>query len=561
MTLPRKAQDRPLSARVVAALLTANILVAGCSTVSPRYDADFIETAALQNRPVLPPIRSVSGFTDSLVCMDRMLGDYRVPKVVVTSKFIPDATAKVNVATKEMAITALQVMSRESGTLVYLENETDMVKKDTVGTLVSMLFPAGQMQVPRPQIYLSGAVTFMDQNIVVERNSVGMSFKSMFDVGASKDRFASVIGLDLHLGNFNTLTLFQGVSSANQITVANAAAGVDSGGRINKAGVQFSLGREVSQGAGTAVRTLIELGLVELIGKWAKVPYWQCLALDQAHPEFQHQLRDWWEAMPSEERIKLFQTGLRSQQYFQGNGDGRPSVSLRNALMRYQADQHLIVTGNATFETYERLVRDYVVFDGEGNFVRIGWGAPGSAVSRAKGGGAGSPPTAQEISAMAPRSGQRSFDDKSPHAVDVQLRLNDHDGQMRVGEKLVVNVVLERQAWLHCYYKDVRGRVSQIYPNPLQTQQPVQAHAQLSVPDTGLTQTFTLDLTKPGDEEVACLATERDPRVKLPPELRGPALEPLVDMKNVADVQKAFTDAMAGSVPVGMSRQRYLVTR
>jgi Domain of unknown function (DUF4384)/Putative peptidoglycan binding domain len=544
-----------------AAGLLALILLAAstaCTTISPRDKPGMFEDVRTQNRPVLPPTRSVSGFTDSLHCMDRMLRDYRIPKTMVSSKFIADPTTKINVATQEMVITALSTMSRVSGTFRYVDYEVETInKQDTIQNLTKLANDAGQMQLKIPQIYVSGALSYMDQNVVVQRMGMGMSARN-WETGYSKDYFGSAFGLELHLGDFNTRTLLPGMDSSNEIIVANAARGVDLGGRIRKTGVQFNLGQEVSQGTGPAVRTLVELGMVELVGKWARVPYWQCLALDQTHPEFQYQLREWWQSMSADERMKLFQTGLRSQQYFQGSVDGLASAALKDAVMRYQADRQVVVTGNLTYETYEQLVRDYVVFDGAGNFVRIGWGAPKKSVAPAHGGAAKVEPSAQQIALMTPRNQQSAIGATTQRAVKVQLSVNSRDGQFSVGDKLIASVALDRQAWLYCYYQDSRGNVSQIYPNPQQRQQPVHANLAITVPDADQSNSFSLELNRPGQEALACLATERNPGKHLPAALRGPALSNLPTMLSVSDVDKAF-EAALGSAAVGGAGVRYVV--
>lgn len=556
---PSSARPSPAARRLGPTLFAAATLALGGCAVSPRDNPQVYEAARTQNRPVLPPTRSVSGFSDSLACMDHMLLDYRVPKVRVTSKIIPDVTGKINVATKDMIITAFSTMSRTSGAFRYVDYEVDALKQDTVQNMTTLLLNAGQMQLQKPQLYVSGSLSYMDQNVVIQRMGGGASAAN-WEFGFTKDYFGSAFGMELHLGDFNTRTLLPGVDAANEIIVANAGRGVDLGGRIRKTGVQFNLGQEVSQGTGPAVRTLVELGLVELVGKWARVPYWQCLALDQTHPEFQYQLRDWWNEMPGEERVRLFQTGLRNQQYFAGPVDGRPSPALREALSRYQADQHLVVSGNLGFEAYERLVRDYVSFDGAGQFVRVGWAAPDKRVAAAHGAAAVVAPNAKELAATAPRQGQPAFDSTQAKPVKVNLDVNDSDGAVSVGTALVASVSTDRQAWLQCYYQDSRGRVSQIYPNPLQRRQPLQANLAISIPDAGVGAGFSIVANKPGPEEVGCFASDRDLSPKLPAELRGPALEPIVDMVSLADVQKAYEQG-PGPAAYSIAKVRYVVKR
>lgn len=517
-------------------------LIAGCST-TPRDRTDDFEKAPTLNVPTTAPIRSVSSFSDSLSCMDRMLRDYRVQPVLIASKNIPDATGKVNVAFKEMVITGLSAMSRTSGAFRYVDYEVDAVKQDTVQNLTGILLNAGQMRLQRPAMYVSGALTYMDQNISIQRMGGGIS-ASRWDLGASNDVMSSALGLDLHLGDFNSRTLLPGVDSSNTIVVGNVAYGGEGGGRIRKTGIQFNFGAEVSQGTGPAVRTLIDLGLIELVGKWAHVPYWQCLALDQTHPEYQAQMRDWWQQMSGAERMQLFQIGLKSSGYFDGANDGKPSAALRTAIQRYQADQNVVVTGNLNFETYERLTRDYVHFDGAGKFIRVGWGLDGKRAAEAKGAAAQVAMSAKDMAALKPRRGRVAIDAAKSPLPELKVHLSQADGHYAVGETMSFSLVLDRQSYVYCYYQDARSRVTQVYPNPMQRAQPLRGNTAVQVPDVNNPQSFSISLDEPGPEELLCVAAERDAWAQLPASLRGPALQPMAGVDTVYQVLTAFKQAV-----------------
>ncbi len=531
-------------------------LVSGCAITPREYAAEFEKTPTL-NMPTTAPVRSISSFSDSLSCMDKMLRDYKVSNVLISSKNIPDVTGKLSVATKEMMITSLSMMSRTSNTFRFVDFEIDAIKQDTVQNLTSLLLNAGQMKIQRPALYISGALSFMDQNVSVNRMGGGVS-ASRWDVGVTRDLMSTAFGLELHLGDFATRTLLPGVDSSNTIVVANTAFGADIGGRIKKTGIQFNFGNEVSQGTGPAVRTLVDLGLIELVGKWARVPYWQCVALDQTHPEFQSQMRAWWDDMSGDDRLRLFQNALRSTSYYAGVVDGRPNTALREAIAKFQADQNVMITGNVSFETYERLAKDYVRFDGAGNFVRVGWGPAEKRVAVAKGGAAHLPMTQKIIDSFAPQNNRPSIDAPRGREPQVTVLLSNRDGAYIVGDTMSYSVSLDRQAFVYCYYLDGRRRVSQVYPNPLQRTQPMRGNAATQVPDTTNPSSFAIEFDKPGNEEVACFAAEQEVITKLPPMLRGPALQPLSGVTSLEEMQKAFGAAL-GDSKFGVARVKWTV--
>jgi hypothetical protein len=156
------------------ALSALAVVTAGCA-VSPRDHAPFFQALPVENRPVTAPVRSISSFSDSLACMDKMLGDYGKGTTLITSKIIPDASGKISVATKDMAITALSQMSRTSNAFRYVDYEVEALKQDTVQNLTTLLLNAGQMHLVKPALYISGAISYLDQNVMINRLGLGIA--------------------------------------------------------------------------------------------------------------------------------------------------------------------------------------------------------------------------------------------------------------------------------------------------------------------------------------------------------------------------------------------------
>ncbi len=531
----------------MAAMAAAVTLLAGCGTLGkhgPRKHAEFYDQATVENRPVVWPVRSVSSFNDSLACMDRMLRDHHVNQVTITAKEIPDASGKVYVAATDMLITALSEMSRLSNTFRFVDYEVNPLNQDTVQTLSGLMLQSNQMLIQMPQLYVSGAISFLDQNVMIDRRGLGAASEDA-EIGWSRDLAGSVMGMDFHLGDFITRTLIPGIHSANEMTIAAKGSGADIGGRIKKAGVQIEVGGDYSQGVGPAARTLIDLSMIELVGKWARVPYWQCLALDQAHPDFQRQLRQWYLEMDEGERV--IQRGLRAKGYYASDADPmQVTPELRAAIQRFQLDQGLLATGQLGFETYEHLARDYVRTDGDGNFVRVGWGDVGLTESRLP-----------RALVREPRNGSPALDSTTPRLARVDIQLPGGSGVRPLGELLSFNISADRTSHLYCYYEDAKGSIAQIYPNPLQPMSLVEGNRALLVPDVGNPQSFAIELTAPGVEELRCLASPIDPASRLPAPLRAPSLTP-IDAPSLDAVEQAFRSAVGAGV--GKGRVQWSVT-
>lgn len=519
------------------AALAVLLLLAGCAApLNPRQDASFQSYASASNRPLVRPVRSVSGFSDSLMCMDHLFREAAIPTTLVSSKQIPDFSTRVPVATKDMIITALSQMSRLSNAFRYVDYEVDIARQDTVQNLTTILLNNNQMQLQRPALYFSGAIAFVDQNVINNRFEVGTA-ASRLDTGYSRTRNATIIGLEMHIGDFRTRTLIPGLDSANEVIIATGGQGLDLAGRIGSYGVQFNVGRDYAQGAGAAVRTLVELATIELVGKWARVPYWQCLTLDQTHPDFQRQLRDWYDEGSPLLHNRLVQRSLISHGYLGENGAQleESSIEFRTALGRFQADTGMVVSGVVDFPTYERALRHFVTLGKDGALARIGW-STGSATPLADASGYRRPGGANAYGPSAYGAAA------PPRKVDLQIE-NVLVGRSAfdIGEQIFLSATLSRASHLYCFLQEAGGRVLRLLPNATNPNALLSANQAIRIPDwMSPTPGFIMDASATGTERVGCFATDNDATAAVPQLLRSPALVPLREAPSLEDISRAF---------------------
>ena len=542
---PRPLRCAPafwLCASVAAAAL---LTLTGCATpIDARKDAEFQSYGYTANRPVIRPTRSLSSFSESLMCMDRMLRESQLPTVLITSKAIPDFSSRVPAAAKDMIITALSQMSRLSHAFRYVDYEVDIARQDTVQNLTTILLNNNQMQLQRPALYVSGAIAYVDQNVINNRFDVGTSANRL-DTGYSQSKNATVIALELHLGDFRTRTLIPGIDSANEVIIGGSGQGLDLAGRIGNYGVKFNVGRDYSIGAGGALRTLIDLGMIEMVGKWARVPYWQCLTLEQTHPDFQRQMRDWFDEGSALVHNRLVQRSLITQGYLPNTGQTveARTPELITALGRFQADTGLAVTGVVDFATYERALRNFVSLNSSGQLLQIGWSAAGSVTSAGTGtsGASGAIGATQAISGS-PYTAAALGLPAPARRLELQLE-NPLVGRpaFEVGEQIFLSAALSRASYLYCFLHEAGGTVMRLLPNPTNPNALISANNAIRIPDwMSPTPGFIMDATSAGTEQVGCYATDTDVADKLPALLTEPALKALKGVASLQRVDDAF---------------------
>ena len=523
-------------------LLSAALLIAGCSTpLDARKDTEFQSNAHAMNRPTNRPVRSLSSFSDSLMCMDRMFRDAEVPTTLITSKQIPDYSGRVPVATKDMIITALSQMSRLSNAFRYVDFEVDIARQDTVQNLTTILLNNNQIRLQRPSLYVSGSVAFVDQNVINNRFDVGTS-ASRLETGFSLDKSATIIGMDLQLGDFRSRTLIPGLDSANEVIVGSGGQGLDLAGRIGDYGWQFNVGRDYTQGSGGAVRTLVDLAMIELTGKWTRLPYWQCLTLEQSHPYFQRQLRDWYNEGSSSVRGALVKNSLVSAGYLPTNIQGLPinHPQMRDAISRYQADQGLVVTGVVDFMTYERALRKYVALGDKGELIRVGWSPTVDVPTE---------PSIHEGTVTSAPTGAPYGSPPNPLGLNLQMEnLVVDKTKFEQGTQIFLSATVTRAAHLYCYLQASNGKVQRILPNATNRESLVSANQTIRIPDWMTPNPgFILDAGAPGEEAAACFATGDDVSAQLPLAMQVEGLQLIEGFDGMDSIQKAFEQAAVGT--------------
>ena len=519
-------------------LLTAALFIAGCSTpLDARKDSEFQSNAHAMDRPANRPVRSLSSFSDSLMCMDRMFRDAEVPTTLITSKQIPDYSGRVPVATKDMIITALSQMSRLSNAFRYVDFEVDIARQDTVQNLTTILLNNNQIRLQRPSLYVSGSVAFVDQNVINNRFDVGTS-ASRLETGFSLDKNATIIGMDLQLGDFRSRTLIPGLDSANEVIVGSGGQGLDLAGRIGEYGWQFNVGRDYTQGSGGAVRTLVDLAMIELTGKWTRLPYWQCLTLEQSHPYFQRQLRDWYNEGSPAIRGELVKKSLASAGYMSPTTEALPinHPKLRDAISRYQADQGLVVTGIVDFMTYERALRKYVALGDKGELIRVGWTPTLSVPTE---------PNVNDGTVTAAPTGEAYGSPAAPLALNLQMEnLVADKTRFEQGTQIFLSATVSRAAHLYCYLQASNGQVQRVLPNSTNRESLISANQTVRIPDwMAPNPGFILDAGAPGEEAAACFASAADVYDNLPAPMQVEGLQLIEGFEGIDSIQQAFEQA------------------
>jgi hypothetical protein len=262
-----------------------------------------------------------------------------------------------------------------------------------------------------------------------------------------------------------------------------------------------------------ALRTLVELSTIEVLGKLTRVPYWQCLGIEQTNPTFMSQSRDWFDEMSEAERQAYAQRVLQADGYIQG---GEPAAT---ALGRWQADHDVIASGRMDFDTYQRMLSSPTA-----KALPATKGA--AAVTKAA---ATTPPSAPDVILSSGRGPQPSY---------------------RVGEALSVRASTTADGFLYCYYADAQGAVSRIFPNRFQSDAFVEAKRQIEIPP-GPQPPFNIRMEKPNaTETIACVTSPQEVGLALPEKFKAGDLQ-VIPQTRLEDVLAAYSSLTNTTVKSG----------
>jgi Domain of unknown function (DUF4384) len=503
--------------RPVLWLAMAAAALAGCSTLDVEKKTRQ-ETQSVQTGPAAPPFRSITGFSAGLRCMDNLLVEHGVRDVSMLVEDIFDQTKKVNAGTRDMLITAVSEMTRRSRAI-----RINAFGRDATNVISFMA--QAQRQSPYdviPQFDIKGSVTQFDEQVIRNTQDLGASFRPFLNLGLSRDAATNILGLDLSVLATEDMSVLPGVTSRNSVVILKAGKGADIDAAYHKLGVSYSMSLSRSEGQAQALRGLVELAAIELMGKLTKTPYWRCLGADpQTNEEIKLEMSDWYFAM-SRGRIELvayFQQQMRRRGYYDGPIDGQFNPAIDEAIANYR--EAIGMSKEPTID--EALFKSYLNNDQ----TKVPRPAQPARFVKAT----------PEPAPQAAQVGSAAMRFVAPLATNTT--------QLAAGEPIPLLLQPAADKHVYCYLQDENARITRFYPNRFAKDSLIAASKPVAVPGP---MRFALTMNnKRQPETVACFATLRDVSAQLPQAALGVDFEPL-QVASLDQLRGAFAAVSAGSL-------------
>lgn len=295
-------------------LLLISCLLNGCAKF-------LLGDRALNRNPTEKPSVNLSDFSVALECMDQMQLDYNAPTIVITAQDIPNKTAEGGplVGTKDMLITSLSKISERSGRVHFVSYGTEL--RDII--LLHKVHDHRDDFIT-PDYFILGSITQLDKNVLASRFGGALN-SDTWNSTYSSGQGISYAGLDLNVGFIKNLQMIPGMTSSNVLALYDRGAGTDLGGRINSVGAFFDFGIDRRDGLGQAIRNMMDLATIELIGKLQNLPYLTCLPVNPSQPEVDAIIRkEYLRFQQNPQRlIQAIQGRLHQLGYYNGPIDGQ----------------------------------------------------------------------------------------------------------------------------------------------------------------------------------------------------------------------------------------------
>lgn len=439
--------------------------------------------------PKTPATKTITSFTQALRCMDQLFLAHGKQGIVITSAGVPDETGKVRTGTKEMVITAIAKMTLQSNAFEFIDFHGG-------GDDLARLFEArGDANRKIPDYYIRGSITQMDDNSVRSSKGAGISLPFL-DLGYSKDESFDLISMDMSVGEAATRKILPVTSTSNTMVMVKGGKSGEGGGKLGKIGLSFNLDLSRTEGLGATTRALLELSLIETLGKFTQVPYWRCLDTDITNPLIRDQARENYDMMHDKDRITFIQRKLGgSMNRYKGPVDGVINADLKQAVGEYQAAVGLVANGQINFDLYASLIDDV-----QNNLAALPMVQP--TLPPGVPAAIGAPPQAAAPAYAPPGA-------SAPTANAFRVNLDSDKGgrpAYRIGEFLNMSLSLSSDGTAYCYYEDNGHNTARIFPNQFQSNPTLRGNSSVRLPSGG----FKIRFDQAGRERVACIGADRE---------------------------------------------------
>jgi hypothetical protein len=223
--------------------------------------------------------KRVTRYENSLDQFGIMLEAYDLQSIKIQSKPIRNQTAEKGLPDdiRVMVETSINKIRRQI-TLIPYDPVYYTAEVTTGGQIVRTL----------PDIVIDGGLSEFDKDMIekerelkaeaqVKKGDYGSKYDQDGGAGYQAKSGVSRLGLDLHLLNYANQSAIAGKQASNTVNIRKTQLGWSVGYYFQGCGLSFEYSLKKQQGLHSAIRLLVEMSVMEILGKYYDVPYWRCI--------------------------------------------------------------------------------------------------------------------------------------------------------------------------------------------------------------------------------------------------------------------------------------------
>ena len=305
--------------RSVLFMLPVLLFLISCASVDPRQvDVEIKEE---------PPTAKTTSFTEALTLLGKMTEIYGTDELRVQSKDIADNTGTAGATGGEIPrdITEMlkSTLNSIGGKVTFIPYNPAFIQNQMVtgySTFENKMIP---------NVVITGGITEFDRGLETRGSNVDAGIAADFthapswapsnsvaaDYGSGEKYGLASITLDFNMIDFQSMAGIAKMQTVNSIKVSKAVSEKELA--ITLLGPTFGLKGSIKkvQGRHAAVRLLVQLSMIQIIGKYLMVPYWTLLPDAEADPVVMDAMKKSFYSMDEVTRIIKVQEFLFIQGY------------------------------------------------------------------------------------------------------------------------------------------------------------------------------------------------------------------------------------------------------
>lgn len=347
-----------------------------------------------------------------------------------------------------------------------------------------------------PDVIMSGGITEFDRGLVTKGESTDFGIDLGKEGGAEfSDQIKaslSSITLDFNLIDFKTQTGIPRMQSIISVKVHKAAREDSIGFTIKSA--TFGAKGEIKrvQGRHASVRLIIQVSMLQILGRYQKLPYWTLLPGSERDDVVIEEVLNDFYAMSANERIYKVQEYL----YLHGYGvnvNGQMDSTTQSALSNF-ASKHKLAGTDITQEIYLILFETVPV-----SHEALQRRSTINAMNLSGHTVALPPPTVVQTTS------QQIVTPAAPTVGAIQLSTS--KTRYRIGEAMVIHYSVDRPLYVRMIVVNSKGEVTTLLPNDYQPSNQLKANIDYTTPppNSGI----NLEVGEPlGTDKIYAIASE-----------------------------------------------------